>query len=106
NDSLSLPENESFHFDISSSSRLPVKPPDGNSGILSVKVMGGIFEHKVPMPRLMFTQPTLVLNQEKSPGLLSHQGHEAFQPSIKCLMMIYERNTHILGVPFLHFDPH
>nr|GFA17686.1 hypothetical protein [Tanacetum cinerariifolium] len=29
NDSLSLPENESFHFDISSSSRPPAKLPDG-----------------------------------------------------------------------------
>nr|GEX87074.1 ubiquitin carboxyl-terminal hydrolase 13-like [Tanacetum cinerariifolium] len=28
NDSLSLPENESFHFDIPSSSRPPAKPPD------------------------------------------------------------------------------
>nr|GEW11628.1 hypothetical protein [Tanacetum cinerariifolium] len=46
NDSLSLPKNESFHFDISSSSRPPTKPPDGNSGILNVKVMGDIFEHK------------------------------------------------------------
>nr|GEU31936.1 hypothetical protein [Tanacetum cinerariifolium] len=40
NDSLSLPKNESFHFDIPSSSRPSVKPPDGNSGILNVKVMG------------------------------------------------------------------
>nr|GEU66482.1 hypothetical protein [Tanacetum cinerariifolium] len=31
NDSLSLPENESFHFDISSSSRRPAKPPDDDS---------------------------------------------------------------------------
>nr|GEV81362.1 hypothetical protein [Tanacetum cinerariifolium] len=30
NDSLSLPENESFHFDIPSSSRPPAKPPDSN----------------------------------------------------------------------------
>nr|GEU55382.1 hypothetical protein [Tanacetum cinerariifolium] len=51
NDSLSLPENESFHFDIPSSCRPPAKPPDGNSGILNVKVMGDISEHKVPMPR-------------------------------------------------------
>nr|GEU46295.1 hypothetical protein [Tanacetum cinerariifolium] len=78
NDSHSLPKNESFHFDIPSSSRPPAKPPDSNSGILNVKVMGSISEHKVPMPRLMFTQLTLVLNQEKSPGLLSHLGHEAF----------------------------
>nr|GEZ34453.1 hypothetical protein [Tanacetum cinerariifolium] len=28
NDSLSLPENESFYFDIPSSSRPPTKPPD------------------------------------------------------------------------------
>nr|GEW12501.1 hypothetical protein [Tanacetum cinerariifolium] len=67
NDSLLLPENESFHFDIPSYSRPPTKPPDGNSGILNVKVMGGISEHKVPMPRLMFSQPTLVPNQKKSP---------------------------------------
>nr|GEZ53495.1 hypothetical protein [Tanacetum cinerariifolium] len=30
NDSLSIPENKSFHFDIPSSSRPPAKPPDGN----------------------------------------------------------------------------
>nr|GEV83259.1 hypothetical protein [Tanacetum cinerariifolium] len=81
NDFLSFLENESFHFDIPSSSRPPAKSSNGNSGILNVKVMGDIFEHKVPMPRLMLTQPTLVPNQEKSPNLLSHQGHEASQPS-------------------------
>nr|GEY02326.1 hypothetical protein [Tanacetum cinerariifolium] len=59
NDSLSLPENESFHFDIPLSSRPLAKPPDGNSGILNVQMMGGISKHKVPMPRLM---STLVLN--------------------------------------------
>nr|GEZ68976.1 hypothetical protein [Tanacetum cinerariifolium] len=31
NDSISLPENESFHFDIPSFSRPPAKPPDGNA---------------------------------------------------------------------------
>nr|GEW78939.1 hypothetical protein [Tanacetum cinerariifolium] len=46
NDSLSLLENESFHFDIPSSSRPSAKPSDGNTGILNVKVMGDIFEHK------------------------------------------------------------
>nr|GEX53315.1 hypothetical protein [Tanacetum cinerariifolium] len=44
NDSLSLPENESFHFDIPSSPRPPAKPPDDdeiepNSRILTVKVL-------------------------------------------------------------------
>nr|GFB41387.1 hypothetical protein [Tanacetum cinerariifolium] len=46
NYSLSLPENESFHFDIPSSSRPPVKPPDGNIGILNIKMMGDISEQK------------------------------------------------------------
>nr|GEV95893.1 hypothetical protein [Tanacetum cinerariifolium] len=103
NDSLSLPENELFHFDIPSSSRPLAKPPDGNSGILNVKVMGDISKYNVPMPRLMLTQPTLVPNQEKSPNLLSYQGHKASQPSTECPMMIYRRNTPILDVSFLHF---
>nr|GFA00733.1 hypothetical protein [Tanacetum cinerariifolium] len=42
NDSFSLPENESFHFDIPSSSRPPAKPPDDDSRILSVKVVDDI----------------------------------------------------------------
>nr|GFB45841.1 hypothetical protein [Tanacetum cinerariifolium] len=105
NDSRLLPENESFHFDIPSSSCPPAKPPDGNSRILNVKVMGNISEHKVPMTRLMLTQPTLVSNQEKSHNLLSHQGHKASQPSTECPMMIYGWNTPILDVLFLHFYP-
>nr|GEU97835.1 hypothetical protein [Tanacetum cinerariifolium] len=55
NNSLSLPENESFHFDIPSFSRPPAKPPNGNTGILNVKIMGDIFEQKVLMPKLMIT---------------------------------------------------
>nr|GEV45800.1 hypothetical protein [Tanacetum cinerariifolium] len=105
NDSLSLFENESFHFDIPSSSRPLAKPPDGITGILNVKVMGDISEHKVPIPRLMFTQPTLVPNQEKYPSLLSHRGFKASQLHSESPMMIYGRNTPIFDVPFLHFYP-
>nr|GEV21709.1 hypothetical protein [Tanacetum cinerariifolium] len=72
---LSLPEIESLHFDIPSFSRPPAKPPDGNTGILNVKMMGGISQQKVPMPRLM---NTLAPNQEKSHDLLAHQGLKAF----------------------------
>nr|GEV33709.1 hypothetical protein [Tanacetum cinerariifolium] len=75
NYSFSLLENESFHFDTPSSSRPPAKPPDGNTEILNVKIMGDISEQKVPMPRLMITR---VSNQEKSLDLLSHQGLEIF----------------------------
>nr|GFD08452.1 hypothetical protein [Tanacetum cinerariifolium] len=60
NDYLSLPEKESFHFDIPSFSRPPTKPPDSNTRILNVKMMGDISKQKVPMPRFMIT---LVLNQ-------------------------------------------
>nr|GEU57004.1 hypothetical protein [Tanacetum cinerariifolium] len=76
---LSLPENESFHFDIPSFSRPPAKPPDDDSGILTVKVVVDISELYVPMPRLLPTQPTFISNQEKSPNLLSHRGFKASQ---------------------------
>nr|GEX59140.1 hypothetical protein [Tanacetum cinerariifolium] len=75
NYSLSLPVNESFYFDIPSSSRPPAKPLDGNTGILNIKMMGDISEQKVPIPKLMIT---LVSNQDKSPDLLSHRGLEIF----------------------------
>nr|GFD46594.1 hypothetical protein [Tanacetum cinerariifolium] len=50
NYSLSLPVIESYHFDILSFSRSPAKPPDGNTGILNIKMMGDNFEQKVPIP--------------------------------------------------------
>nr|GEV59870.1 hypothetical protein [Tanacetum cinerariifolium] len=75
---------------------------NGNTGILKVKMMGDISEQKVPTPRLMIT---LVLNQEKSPDLLSHQGLETFQLSAECPMMIHGKNNPILDVPLFHFYP-
>nr|GEZ86715.1 hypothetical protein [Tanacetum cinerariifolium] len=62
-DSLSLPENESFYFNIPSSPRPPVKPQDDdeiepNLGILTVKVVGDISKHYVPMPSLLPTRET------------------------------------------------
>nr|GEW05521.1 (E)-beta-ocimene synthase, chloroplastic-like [Tanacetum cinerariifolium] len=110
NDSLSLTENESFHFDIPSSPRPPAKPPDDdeikpNSGCLTVKVVGDIYEHYVHMPRLLPNQPTLASNQEKSPHLLSHPGFKAFQLSSESPMMIYGGNIPILDVLFLYFYP-
>nr|GFA72281.1 hypothetical protein [Tanacetum cinerariifolium] len=102
NYSLSLPKNESFHFDIPSFSRPPAKPPDGNTRILNIKMMGDIFEQKVHIPRLMII---LVSNKEKSPDLLSHRGLENFQLSAKCSMMIHGKNTPILDVPLFHFYP-
>nr|GEX91813.1 hypothetical protein [Tanacetum cinerariifolium] len=102
NYSLSLPKNESFHFDIPSFFRPPAKPPDGNTGILNIKMMGDNSEQKVSIPGLTITR---VSNQEKSSDLLSHQGLETFQPFAKCPRMIHEKNIPILDVPLFHFYP-
>ncbi|GJU37342.1 hypothetical protein Tco_1185696 [Tanacetum coccineum] len=69
NDSLSLPENESFHFDryYPSSPRPPAKPPDDDGihfdiepdkEILTAKVVDDISEHYVLMPSILPTHPT------------------------------------------------
>nr|GFC30710.1 hypothetical protein [Tanacetum cinerariifolium] len=80
NDSLSLPENKPFYFDIPSSPRPPAKLPDDNSKFLTVKV-------------------------EKSSHLLSYRGLKASQLHSDSPIMIYEGNTPNLDVPFLHFYP-
>nr|GEX42829.1 hypothetical protein [Tanacetum cinerariifolium] len=110
NDFLSLPETESFYFDVPSSSRPPAKPPNDDeikpdTRILTVKVVGDISEHYVLIPRLLPTQPTLASNEEKSPHLLSHRGFKAFQLSSESPMMIYGGDNPTLDVPFLHFYP-
>nr|GEU69019.1 hypothetical protein [Tanacetum cinerariifolium] len=102
NDSLSLLENESFLFNIPSSSRPTAKPPDDDSEILTAKMVGDISEHDVPMPKLLPTQPTFVSNQEKSPHFLSHRGIKASQLHSESPLMIYGGNTPILDVLFLH----
>nr|GEU47696.1 hypothetical protein [Tanacetum cinerariifolium] len=80
NYSLFLPVIESYHFDIPSFSHPSAKPPNGNTGILNIKMMGDNYEQKVPMHKLMITR---VANQKKSPDLLSHRRLKIFQPSAK-----------------------
>nr|GFB30889.1 hypothetical protein [Tanacetum cinerariifolium] len=46
NNTLSFAKTESFHFVIPSFSRPPAKPPDGNTGILNIKMMGDISDQK------------------------------------------------------------
>nr|GEU45225.1 hypothetical protein [Tanacetum cinerariifolium] len=75
NYSLLLPATKSYHFDIPSLYRPPAKPPDGNTRTLNIKMMGDVSDQKVPIPGLTITR---ILNQDKSPDLLSHQGFEAF----------------------------
>nr|GFC00698.1 hypothetical protein [Tanacetum cinerariifolium] len=102
NYSLSLPANESSHFDIPSPYRPLAKAPDGNTGTLNIKMMGDVYDQKVPIHNLTITR---VLNQEKSLDLLSHLGLEAFQPSAECPMIINGKNTPVLDVPIFHFYP-
>nr|GEX81321.1 putative reverse transcriptase domain-containing protein [Tanacetum cinerariifolium] len=70
NNSLSFAKKESIHFDIPPFSRPPAKPPDGDTGILNIKMMGDISDQKAFMHKLMIT---LASHQEKYPDLLSHQ---------------------------------
>nr|GEX99953.1 hypothetical protein [Tanacetum cinerariifolium] len=56
NYSISLPDNESYHFDIPSPYRPPAKPPDGKTGTLNIKMMGDVSDQKVPIPELMITR--------------------------------------------------
>nr|GEZ43377.1 hypothetical protein [Tanacetum cinerariifolium] len=95
NYSLSLHTNESDYYDIPLPYRPPAKPPDGNTGALNIKMMGVVSDQKVPIPGLTITR---VLNQEKSPDLLSHLGLEAFQPSVEYSMIINGKNTPVLDV--------
>ncbi|GJX70043.1 hypothetical protein Tco_0307214 [Tanacetum coccineum] len=64
NDSPSLPENESFHFDDPSSPLLPAKPSDDDeiepdTGVLTGKVVGNISELYVHVPNVLTTLPTI-----------------------------------------------
>ncbi|GJU21468.1 hypothetical protein Tco_1154810, partial [Tanacetum coccineum] len=121
NDSPSLLENESFHFNIPSSPCPPAKPPDDgiyfepDIGLLTTKVVGDISENYVLMPRLLPTQPTLCPvidtllpfsseNKDKV-HLLSHRGFKAFQLFSESPMMIYGEDIHVLDVSCLHFYP-
>nr|GFB00523.1 hypothetical protein [Tanacetum cinerariifolium] len=70
NNSLSFAKKELFHFDIPLFSRPLAKPPDGDTKILNIKMVGDIYDQKGFMHKLMIT---LAAHQEKSPDLLSHR---------------------------------
>ncbi|GKF26184.1 hypothetical protein Tco_0082078, partial [Tanacetum coccineum] len=66
NDSPSLHEYESFHFDVPSSPRPSTKPLDDDeiepdTGVLTAKVVGDILELYVHVPNVLPTLPTLSL---------------------------------------------
>ncbi|GJW88120.1 hypothetical protein Tco_0163460 [Tanacetum coccineum] len=125
NDSPSLNENESFHFDVPSSPRPPAKPPD--DGIyfehdtrVFTKVVDDISDNStreiyVHVPNVLPTLPTLssmfdtlLLFSSKNEDkvyLLSHRGFKTFSLSSESPMMTHGGDSYILDVPFLHFYP-
>nr|GFA69293.1 hypothetical protein [Tanacetum cinerariifolium] len=108
NNSLSFVEKESFHFDIPLFSRPPAKPPDGDTGILNIKMMGDISDQKAFMHKLMIT---LASHQEKSPDLISHRCRtvKTFNTHRShlniCPMLIHGQNNPLLNVLLFHFYP-
>ncbi|GKF62097.1 hypothetical protein Tco_0182151, partial [Tanacetum coccineum] len=129
NDSPSLPVNESFHFNVSSSPRPLAKPPDDgiyfepDTGLLISKVVDDISDNStrelyVHVPNVLPNLPTLspmfdtllpfsFENKDKV-HLLSHRGFKALQvisDFSEIPMMIYGEDIPILDVLFLHFYP-
>nr|GFC66137.1 hypothetical protein [Tanacetum cinerariifolium] len=106
NNSLSFAGKESFYFDIPPFSRPPAKPPDGDTGILNIKMIGDISDQKAFMHKLMIT---LASHQEKSPDLLSHwyETVKKFNTHCshlnKCPMLIHGQNNPLLDVLLFHF---
>ncbi|GJV48824.1 reverse transcriptase domain-containing protein [Tanacetum coccineum] len=93
NDSLSLPETESFHFDhydVPSSPRPPTKSPDDgiffdfepDTGVLTAKVVEDIFEHYVLMHKLLLTQSTLCPDIDTLLPFSSENEDKVFNPGI------------------------
>nr|GEY39447.1 hypothetical protein [Tanacetum cinerariifolium] len=101
NNSLSFAKKESFHFDIPPFSHPPAKPPDGDTGILNINLMGDIYDQKAFMHKLMIT---LAPHQKKSPNFLSHRCGTVKKFNThrshlnKCPMMIHGQNNPPLDV--------
>ncbi|GKE61549.1 hypothetical protein Tco_1511916 [Tanacetum coccineum] len=125
NDSPSLPENESFHFDVPSSPRPPAKPQDDgiyfepDTGVFT-KVVDDISDNStrelyVHVPNVLPNLPTLSpmfdtllpfsFENEDKVHLLSHRGFKALQLFSESSMMIFGGDIPILDVSFLHFYP-
>nr|GFB42540.1 hypothetical protein [Tanacetum cinerariifolium] len=63
NYSLSLPANESYHFDIPLPYRPPAKPPDGNTGTLNIKMTSDVSDQKPS------AECPMIINEKNTPLL-------------------------------------
>nr|GEW73263.1 hypothetical protein [Tanacetum cinerariifolium] len=100
NDTLPLPENESFNFDHHddlSFSRPPPEPPDVEiffdfkpyTGVLISKVMEDISEHHVLMPKVL---PTLCPNIDILLLFSSKNEDKVFKPGILSYLLVSHRD--------------
>ncbi|GKB61450.1 hypothetical protein Tco_0917636 [Tanacetum coccineum] len=105
NDSPSLPENESFHFDVPSSPRPPVKPPDDDeikpdTGLLNSKVVDDISDNStrelyVHVSNVLTTLPTLYPMFDTLLPFLSKNDDKVFNHGI--LASNEEKSPHLLS---------
>nr|GEX07257.1 hypothetical protein [Tanacetum cinerariifolium] len=106
NDTLSLPENESFNFDHHddpSFPRPPLEPPDveiffdlePDTVVLTAKVVEDISEHHVLMPNLLPTQPTLCPNIDTLFPFSSENKDKVFKLGILSYLLISHRDKPI-----------
>ncbi|GKC36248.1 hypothetical protein Tco_1048632, partial [Tanacetum coccineum] len=110
-DSISLPEYESFHvyfYNVPSSLRPPEKPPDDdvyfdiepNTGVLTSKVVGDISDNStrelyVHVPNILPTLPTLYLVFDTLLPFSSENEDKVFNPGI--LISKEEKSPHLLS---------
>ncbi|GJX11218.1 hypothetical protein Tco_0201077 [Tanacetum coccineum] len=106
NDSPSLPENESFHFDVPSSPRPPAKPPDDgiyfepDTGLLIAKVVDDISDNStrelyVHVPNVLPNLPTLSPMFDTLLPFSSENDDKVFNPGI--LASNEEKSPHLLS---------
>nr|GEY73085.1 hypothetical protein [Tanacetum cinerariifolium] len=128
-----LPENESPNFDHHDDPSFPRPPPgppdvdvffdfEPDTGVLTTKVVKGISEHYVLMPKVLPTQPTLCPNIDTLLPFSSENKDKIFKPRILSYflvshrdkitsdffeypMMISGEDIPLLDVPYLHFYP-
>ncbi|GKE28606.1 hypothetical protein Tco_1443990, partial [Tanacetum coccineum] len=111
NDPLSLPKNESFHFDhyyVPSSPRPPEKPPNDDDVYFDIEPDTGVFtkvvddisdnstrELYVHVPNVLPTLPTLSPMFDTLLSFSSENDDKVFNPGI--LASIEEKSPHLLS---------
>nr|GEW21709.1 hypothetical protein [Tanacetum cinerariifolium] len=133
NDTISLPENESFNFDHHddpSFPRPPTEPLDvkvffdfePDIGVLTAKMVEDISKHYVLMPKVLPSQLALCPNIDTLLSFSSENEDKVFKPSILSYLLVSHRDTitfnffenpmmmyggdiPLLDVSYLHFYP-